>query len=519
MKLKGKTTIELTDVNTGEVTVIEDNNFVTNAFHNMCQPILRDHDTMHKMKSYYNNRIAIEQWMGGLLMFDTTLEDNPDNYFPPVTANMVGHGSEITYTGSDLSLGSFNNSMSDLSEENKRVFVWDFTAEQANGNIASVCLTTQVGGMIGYGTEIAGEENTNYQRLFSNFTKSKCINNFPSERRYTRPIYLSFENDYVLFIDYNTINNNNITFLKTYFSSKKEDIFKETDQFSNYLDDGHIYTIVGNKYTDYEVVNLDLTSVFGSGKYVGMAQDGKYLYIIKNNVSSHYWQANNTLTVVKIDLETLTYETFDVTNTTGEQVTVFGGDGVNLTVGFTFGVCDGYMFVPTTGQNYGGFGAKLYAINLEDNTIVKQVKTPDGKELIAMGTTGNRDQFSFGMTVKGKVFFMPNDREFFRTGDFIPIKCVSTNDFIARTMGTTGWMMGAQSTSYVGTYTYFSFPTDNRLYFGSCMPHNIHTTTGSMQFFVSVYPNVLMTINNLDTPVTKTPSQTMRITYTITKEE
>jgi hypothetical protein len=86
-------------------------------------------------------------------------------------------------------------------------------------------------------------------------------------------------------------------------------------------------------------------------------------------------------------------------------------------------------------------------------------------------------------------------------------------------MGTTGWMMGAQSNSYAGTYTYFSFPTDNKLYFGSCMAYNIHVTTGSMQFFVNIYPNVLMTINNLDTPVTKTSSQTMRITYTLTKEE
>ena len=33
MKLKGKTTIELTDVNTGEVKVVEDTNFMTNAFH------------------------------------------------------------------------------------------------------------------------------------------------------------------------------------------------------------------------------------------------------------------------------------------------------------------------------------------------------------------------------------------------------------------------------------------------------------------------------------------------------
>ena len=31
MGIKGKTTFELTDVNTGEVEVIEDNNMVTNA--------------------------------------------------------------------------------------------------------------------------------------------------------------------------------------------------------------------------------------------------------------------------------------------------------------------------------------------------------------------------------------------------------------------------------------------------------------------------------------------------------
>ncbi len=33
MKLKGKTTIELTDVNTGVVEVVEEENMITNALH------------------------------------------------------------------------------------------------------------------------------------------------------------------------------------------------------------------------------------------------------------------------------------------------------------------------------------------------------------------------------------------------------------------------------------------------------------------------------------------------------
>ena len=71
--LKGKTTFELTDVNTGKVEVIEDSNMITNGL----QEVLRtygyfgcdilNNDTMR------NNSLWVNL-LGGLFLFDTALD-------------------------------------------------------------------------------------------------------------------------------------------------------------------------------------------------------------------------------------------------------------------------------------------------------------------------------------------------------------------------------------------------------------------------------------------------------------
>ena len=46
MSLKGHTIIELTDINTGEVSVVEDTNFVTTALEELCQPVFKSQFTL-----------------------------------------------------------------------------------------------------------------------------------------------------------------------------------------------------------------------------------------------------------------------------------------------------------------------------------------------------------------------------------------------------------------------------------------------------------------------------------------
>ena len=511
--LKGKTTIELTDINTGEVAVFEDTNLITNAISDLCQRTFKRGNTLHHTYSFYSNPISLNQLFGGILLFDTALEENPNKYFPPTTANMVGHGSNITYTGTDLSLGSFNDVLYESSER-MRKFVWDFTAEQANGTIASVCLTTQPGGIIGHGTTTPCEVSSTPQRILSCYTRSYFSTFYDTSRAYFIPIYLSLENDFVLYMAVNSIRAGKLQFVKIPLHSHKEDIFINMPSVSSSI--GISQDLVGHNCTEFNPTVVDLTSVVNTTGYVGCGQDGKYLYIAKNATDYYMWAVNSEITLVKINLDDLTYETFKVINTTGEEIRMFdSSDYHSFIAGYMFGVCDGYMFVKSNATE-----PKFYAINLSDNTIVHTVKTPDGNDLIG-ALSGNSS--CFGMTVNNHITFSKTKNKMHsrQNATWEPIQIVNTNDFIAKTLNCPYWGIGSRDTTVSNNTTNLdrAFPTDNPLYFGWCTLNSFSSNKTGDTFMIGSFPNVLMTINNLDTPVTKTPSQTMRITYTITKEE
>ena len=85
--LKGKTIIELTDVNTGEKEVIEENNMVTNAINDLFNtfPNLLNAYSIYRggMFEGYGNSLDFirlyEFLLGGILLFDSQIEEKPEN--------------------------------------------------------------------------------------------------------------------------------------------------------------------------------------------------------------------------------------------------------------------------------------------------------------------------------------------------------------------------------------------------------------------------------------------------------
>lgn len=521
--IKGTTVIELTDVNTGEVQTIEEHNYFTNAYRDLCQPILRNHDIFQNTLSIYGSQsINFRELTSGLLLFNENLGDNPDNYFPPASVNMVGHGAEITYLGSDLTLGSYNAQQSDLTKSDSSKMVWDFSAEQANGTIASVCLTTRWGGMIGYGTKTPVEVGTTYMRMMSNFHRALGEYEFPTSKTYCSPVYLSFKDDYMLILDFGAIGGTGVLkFMKMHMWTHKSDIFKQHVSITGVTDTDKLYSLFGAR-TEYEEITLDLSSIIGAYDYYGVAQDGKFLYITQGTSSSlsyvnSAWQINQKISIVKINLETLTYEVIEVTNTTGYELALRCHMKSTYRQ-FQFAILNNYLFAVSRTTSTGKGKGRVFAINLSDNTDVRQVKDADGNELVAYGT--DRSDL-FMMNVLGRVCFSySQDTVNNRVGNY-PIRCVSTSDFISKALGTT--CHGFIGTSKVGEVSigdyYQTFPTDNPLYYGYLNTSKIDISHTSKVFHICFFPNVLMTINNLSTPVTKTSSQTMRVTYTISKEE
>ena len=95
---------------------------------------------------------ADEPWkhvVGGILLFDNAITVG-DNYLSPGT-KMVGNGAYgIANAGTPVELGSYN-SVESSATASAITQVYDFNTSQANGIISSVCLTSRMGGFIGYG--------------------------------------------------------------------------------------------------------------------------------------------------------------------------------------------------------------------------------------------------------------------------------------------------------------------------------------------------------------------------------
>lgn len=156
--LKGKMTIELTDVKSGEKDVIEEENMVTNALANIFAPLghLMNTDTIYNQYNSYYAKL-----LGGLLLFDNNIEENADQLFPPANANLVGcavYNTQNNTTGKMR--GGYNQTESEFNSKQKYMkFVYDFTTSQANGVISCVALTHQMGGYTSYGSSDAVNNN------------------------------------------------------------------------------------------------------------------------------------------------------------------------------------------------------------------------------------------------------------------------------------------------------------------------------------------------------------------------
>jgi len=147
--IKGRTVIELTDVNSGEKQVYKDSNMVTNAISlfyksaGMTNP------------SAFNDLLktdAVENLLGGILCLDNTITESANIVHVPTGINMVANGSVgILNSGNPPELGSYNESESGWQQDGSYKLTFDYTTSQGNGVIKSVCMTSKYEGLKGIG--------------------------------------------------------------------------------------------------------------------------------------------------------------------------------------------------------------------------------------------------------------------------------------------------------------------------------------------------------------------------------
>ncbi len=141
--IHGETRIVLKNPISGNILkdIKSENTFQPTALQNFTHHLGED---LHGIPSY-----DWEDLVGGIFLFRDSITTG--NLYMPASNVMIGNGA-YGIANADLpnELGTFNSQESSASAS-AITQVYDFATNQANGQIGCVCLTSKVGGQIGYG--------------------------------------------------------------------------------------------------------------------------------------------------------------------------------------------------------------------------------------------------------------------------------------------------------------------------------------------------------------------------------
>lgn len=183
MRIKGHSIIELTDIKTGKKERYENDNMVTHALDKYFEDVgVFNVSPLHTAEVRNN---LIPQLMGGLLLLDDELTESADNIICPSGVKMVGNGAYNVSSGNEsevTEMGTYDQVESGWRSDGKLIMVWNFANTQANcasgQTIQCACLTSANHGYIGEGNANSGKyypRNATYRR--SDYTLSGTPNN------------------------------------------------------------------------------------------------------------------------------------------------------------------------------------------------------------------------------------------------------------------------------------------------------------------------------------------------------
>lgn len=465
--LKGKTVIELTDVNTGEMEKVEKENMVTNALTELFRPlglIKSPNLILNTYAPYY------QKLLGGILLFDRAIEENPDNVFPPADACLVGcgcYGLQNNTVGKKR--GGYNQVESELSLNNRYMkFVYDFTTSQANGTIGCICLTNVNGGLTSYGSDDAVQSSGGFMIPVSSYElkyvgadvagentadKMSSIKIGISEQLFL----IDRENDTAYYFRIN--NETSISIIRRRAYLKSISILENPKTQKALIDEFRLSELRTELKTTYISYNFDHAD--------------KSLYIIS---SASALKAGNLFQVTRISLEDWKVTQYEMANTT---------DATLKTSDYAAYADGGYVYIKGNTNPY-----DVYKFEIGNAANVTKIKKHGAEE----------DNGTPKMSVNGRVYY-----EYYSSNSSLNrmyILDTVNNTFLATEMDR------IRGNNLVGsTASYVPVLNEPMLYYlsygradGSCF----------------VMPcNYLATINNLATPVTKTADKTMKIIYTI----
>ncbi|MBR3163763.1 hypothetical protein IKF15_00430 [Candidatus Saccharibacteria bacterium] len=463
--IKGHTQILLTDVKTGKVEKIESDNLVTNAvkeFLSFWQPLLG----WNAIATYF---MPLWQKMyGGLYLFDTALTESAANTFLPnvADAKLTGYAGNATSGGEDTKRGSFNANESEALSNGYK-FVWDFGTSEGNGTIAAACLTNPLAGYHGYNYDPygalfsaineTGNTGANYKGMgWSANQDLDSIRNRPF------PYFNFMTNRYVL------------EFEATSNKIKRRSLYYNGTNCT--IGTAELKTNSMNIKDTYGAIVQTSETVSASGGYGGdgIAFDtgDKIIYLTTPNTQ--------IIRITEFNRNTFEYETrYEIPfyTQTGKDVRGLGFSPSYYTDGGGAVYKNGFIYVLAFDSGDGRNAGYVAKINI--STKEASIITPKFSQTARYGYAQNIMLIDVnGNILAGGYLIYGND-------EYLPIESSNSRLYY-------------NAEYKVSNYAYELLNSDH---------YNV------------IMPNLqyLATINNLATPVIKTASKTMKVTYTLTE--
>ena len=444
--IHGKTKIELYNPNTKIKKIIrEENTFQSSVLQNYMKSC-GFFNTNPFANSGFNSRSVWANVVGGIFLFKNAIDTSGGVVkYMPSGNQMIANGSYGVSNGALESdppeMGSWNASESSASV-NAINLVYDWATNQGNGTIGSICLTSKVGGYIGYGN--ASGKNKSIKSLREDQGSASFIGASSTEGIYRY---------------YMGLFNGNLAVYKIYQASSSMSIFDgftKTSLFDVEEVGDDVFGLAGRDNSNYISHFTDIIdgkirfvpNIFGSGasEKTCLPNENYYYYeydIENDTMSLKHFVNNSTKTLLNTASSNINLPT----------AALFFGDNV-ICVKATDGTVLFFNYLTGELLHYGNYywNASLFPCELSDGLI----QLP-----------GVMDS---------------------------PMWLLDTSNWTTKVTNANGLTVG------------------KRLRFdGDCFLNS----RNSDQLFKN--PLYLATINNLQSPVTKTAAQTMKVTYTLTE--
>lgn len=457
--IKGHVTIDLHNHQSGFTERIEQDNLVTDAVGILASAYAGANMTDKFMP-------IAKKALGGLMLFDDTLEEDAANIYFPGDAHLVGFAGQWNNTSNPL-CGSLNVQETHATDTGYET-VWDFSTSQANGVISALALTAEPESDI-INNQFTGIDHriSMHNLNIGNNLDIVAIANSPEQMMYTLVNdYTGDINNYGIIREYDPNR-------KIYTSKFKLKVYKEYVPIKEYKVADHINMAdVPEQIKEIELKIESKKEYFNDGiinpkNHILNAYDGHAYMVYSDGNDS----GDGHFTYQRIKLSDYSFDVEDQVEVSLPNTSIYGGLSMKA-------VCRGKCFLAGKDARY------IYIVDLANTADIKTADLGEGWKIIYNNSSG-RFYVEPGGTVKIEV----------KKGENIFSEAIIYPD------GKVILNRERTSANYIKKC---ELVTDSLIAYNEKYGYPVK--------------NYLGTICNLTTPITKTAATSMKITYTLTDE-